>query len=52
MICDERLIPIMDNHCPGPVEVYARVCGFFRPVSEWNKGKREEFRQRKTYRAK
>lgn len=32
-----------------PVEVYSRVVGYFRPVNQWNKGKREEFSQRKTY---
>jgi ribonucleoside-triphosphate reductase len=25
------------------------VCGYFRPVSNWNKGKKEEFKDRKTY---
>lgn len=30
-------------------EVYSRVCGYFRPVSNWNKGKREEFKERKNY---
>ncbi|HRZ28174.1 MAG TPA: anaerobic ribonucleoside-triphosphate reductase [Spirochaetota bacterium] len=29
------------------VEVYSRVCGYFRPVSQWNRGKKEEFRERK-----
>ena len=32
-----------------PVEVYSRVVGYFRPVNQWNKGKKEEFSQRKTY---
>ncbi len=32
-----------------PVEVYSRVVGYFRPVNQWNKGKREEFAERKTY---
>ena len=32
-----------------PVEVYSRVSGYFRPVSQWNKGKQEEFRERKYY---
>ena len=27
-------------------EVFSRVSGYFRPVSQWNKGKREEFSQR------
>jgi anaerobic ribonucleoside-triphosphate reductase len=32
-------------------EVYSRVVGYLSPVSEWNKGKKEEFRDRKEYRA-
>lgn len=32
-----------------PVEVYSRVVGYFRPVNQWNKGKKEEFTERKTY---
>ena len=31
-----------------PVEVYSRVVGYFRPVDQWNKGKKEEFEQRQT----
>ena len=31
-----------------PTEVYSRVAGYFRPVSNWNKGKKEEFSDRKT----
>jgi anaerobic ribonucleoside-triphosphate reductase len=27
-------------------EVYSRVVGYYRPVSGWNKGKREEFKDR------
>ena len=33
-----------------PVEVYSRVVGYFRPVNQWNKGKQEEFHQRRAYR--
>ncbi len=33
-----------------PVEVYSRVVGYFRPTNQWNKGKQEEFRERKVYR--
>jgi anaerobic ribonucleoside-triphosphate reductase len=52
MFCDDRLIAIMDSgRCHRRTEVYSRVCGYFRPVSEWNRGKREEFRQRKTYKS-
>ncbi|MBU1083452.1 MAG: anaerobic ribonucleoside-triphosphate reductase [Candidatus Omnitrophota bacterium] len=31
------------------VEVFSRVTGFFRPVQSWNKGKTEEFKDRKRY---
>lgn len=30
-----------------PAEVYSRVSGYFRPVGQWNKGKQEEFGERK-----
>jgi anaerobic ribonucleoside-triphosphate reductase len=30
-------------------EVYSRVVGYLRPISQWNKGKRSEFNIRKTY---
>jgi len=29
-----------------PAEVYSRVVGYFRPVGQWNKGKREEYGER------
>lgn len=28
-------------------EVYSRVVGYFRPIDQWNKGKKEEFSERK-----
>jgi len=31
-----------------PCEVYSRVVGYFRPVSQWNTGKQQEFKERKT----
>jgi len=33
-------------------EVYSRVVGYLRPTSQWNKGKQQEFKERKTYRIK
>ena len=30
-----------------PTEVFSRVCGYYRPVGQWNKGKQEEFGMRK-----
>jgi len=29
-----------------PAEIWCRTCGYFRPVSNQNKGKAEEFRER------
>lgn len=45
---------IAGEHCTCPecgaeTEVYSRVVGYLRPVNQWNKGKREEFRNRKTF---
>ena len=31
-----------------PIEVYSRVSGYYRPLRQWNKGKQEEFRERKS----
>ena len=28
-------------------EIYSRVCGFYRPVSQYNFGKKSEFAERK-----
>ncbi len=28
-------------------EVFSRISGYFRPVSQWNRGKKEEFNERK-----
>ena len=30
-------------------EVYSRVVGYIRPVKQWNKGKREEYGDRKEF---
>lgn len=37
------------SKCGAICEVFSRVCGYFRPVSNWNKGKQEEFKERKVY---
>jgi ribonucleoside-triphosphate reductase len=37
------------SKCGAKTEVYSRVCGYFRPVTNWNKGKCREFNDRKTY---
>ncbi|MEW6332724.1 MAG: ribonucleoside triphosphate reductase [Thermodesulfobacteriota bacterium] len=35
--------------CREVCEVYSRVVGYLRPVKQWNMGKKEEFRLRRTY---
>ena len=35
--------------CNAKTEVWTRVCGFFRPVQQWNKGKKEEYKDRVEY---
>lgn len=36
--------------CHETCEVYSRIVGYFRPVQQWNDGKREEFKNRVYYR--
>jgi len=35
--------------CGSSCEVYSRVVGYLRPVSQWNEGKKAEFELRKTF---
>jgi len=35
--------------CGAKTEVYSRIVGYLRPVSQWNKGKKEEFKVRKVF---
>ena len=35
--------------CGKPAEVWSRVVGFYRPIQNWNKGKRSEFADRREY---
>jgi len=39
--------PTLRNY--QPCEVYSRVVGYLRPVSQWNDGKQAEFGLRKTF---
>ena len=38
-----------NKRCTAKTEVYSRVVGFFRPVQQWNQGKKEEYKDRQTY---
>lgn len=42
--------PKSTKRCGLPCEVWSRIVGYYRPVKYWNRGKKEEFRLRKTYR--
>ena len=35
-----------------PCEVYSRIVGYLRPIQQWNKGKKEEYRERKSLEVK
>ena len=35
-----------------PCEVYSRVVGYYRPVINWNLGKQQEFKERRTFKLK
>ena len=35
--------------CGKKMEIYSRIVGYFRPVANWNGGKREEFKDRLEY---
>ncbi|MDR2344099.1 MAG: hypothetical protein LBD86_06170 [Spirochaetaceae bacterium] len=38
------------SHVEGaPAEVYSRIVGYYRSVRNWNKGKREEYGERRLY---
>jgi anaerobic ribonucleoside-triphosphate reductase len=38
--------------CNKQTEVYSRIVGYLRPIHQWNEGKAEEFKMRKTYKIK
>ena len=41
--------PVKEKKLVIPCEVYSRVVGYYRPVQHWNIGKKQEFKERKTY---
>ena len=45
LVGEQYVCPI----CGKKAEVYSRITGYYRPVQNWNDGKREEFKERKTY---
>lgn len=39
--------PVTRQRC----EIYSRVVGYIRPITQWNPGKQSEFNDRVTFRA-
>ena len=46
---EERIKSLEEKRVP--CEVYSRVVGYIRPVSQWNEGKQEEFGDRHMFSA-
>ena len=49
---DHGYIPGETDKCPkcnAQCEIYSRIVGYLRPLSQWNKGKKEEFKVRKSF---
>ena len=42
-------MPAVCPICGKEVEVYSRIVGYLRPISNWNPGKVEEMRARKEF---
>ena len=44
---EQRVCP--HENCGKETEIYARIVGYYRPVKNWNKGKAEEYTERKLF---
>lgn len=42
---ESKLVSVKGSEC----EVYSRIVGYFRPVKQWNNGKREEYGEREVF---
>ncbi|MCX8158383.1 MAG: ribonucleoside triphosphate reductase [Candidatus Diapherotrites archaeon] len=40
---------INDHVCGKETEIFSRIVGYYRPIQNWNDGKKEEFKERKPY---
>lgn len=45
IICTNNYMDKKRTRC----EVYSRIVGYLRPVSQWNEGKQAEFKDRKVF---
>ena len=48
--CDDCFQEEPNLHDFQPCEIFSRVCGYLRPVKQYNLGKKEEFKKRVNYR--
>ena len=51
MVSDNGRYIDSSGTCHQACEVFSRVVGYYRPISNWNKGKVEEFKERKEFTA-
>lgn len=45
----DELKGVVHEDSKVPCEVYSRIVGYFRPIRNWNVGKKQEFAERKEY---
>ena len=45
---EEASETVIPRRCGASCEVWSRIVGYYRPLSDWNRGKRHEFTLRKT----
>ena len=48
-MADTSTTPLGDRRLVIPCEVYSRIVGYYRPVDNWNEGKKQEFEERKNF---
>ena len=39
----------MNNKDRTECEVFSRICGYIRPIKQWNEGKQSEFNDREVF---
>ena len=46
---EEEFRRLNPDKCGRKCEVYSRCVGYLRPISQWNPGKKQEFKDRTVY---
>lgn len=47
--CKEQYLQRLPNRGESQLTVFSRVTGYYTPVSSWNKGKLQEYKNRRVY---